>query len=245
MGERAAAKREGDALAAERLPNVRLFVDDMAQGALGELMPDDDVVEIRKPIVADSVAYRLTKRVFDVCACSVALVILALPMFVVAVKIKTESPGSVIYRQPRVGKDGVIFTLYKFRSMHADAEEDGACWVQEDDPRITPFGRWLRSTHFDEIPQFVNVIKGEMSLVGPRPERPVFCDTFERRIRGWHYRTAVVPGISGLAQVVGGHDLSPKEKVLLDIEYIEKRSLLADVKIMIKTLRMVLFRGTQ
>lgn len=207
---------------------------------LAELLPDDEVIVLTEPEVAGGFAYRLAKRAFDVAACGAALLVLLVPMAVIAAKIKLESPGPVIYRQCRVGKGGRLFDVYKFRTMRTDAEASGAQWAHEDDPRVTSFGCFLRSTRLDEVPQFVNVIKGEMSLVGPRPERPVFCEAFEKRIHGWHYRTLVAPGISGLAQVEGGYDLLPKEKVLLDLEYIESRSLAMDWSLIWRTLHTMI-----
>ena len=206
---------------------------------LAKLLPGDDVIELEMPVVGGNLAYRFVKRAFDVVSCSCALVILAIPMGVIALKIKSESPGPVIFAQRRVGKGGRIFNVYKFRSMYIDAEARGARWAQGDDPRVTPFGKVMRKTRMDEIPQFWNVVKGDMSLIGPRPERPAFCAEFEKRIHGWHYRTMVTPGLSGLAQVTGGYDLLPKEKVVLDLDYIENRSIAMDAKIILKTLGVV------
>lgn len=206
---------------------------------LEALLPGDDVIELREPVVGGGLGYRFVKRAFDIAACGCALVILAIPMAVIAVKIKRESPGPAIYSQERVGKDGKLFKVYKFRSMYIDAESRGAQWAQGDDPRVTPFGRVMRKTRLDEIPQFWNIVKGDMSLIGPRPERPAFCEEFEKRIHGWGYRTKVRPGLSGLAQVTGGYDLLPREKVLLDMEYIEHRSIRLDVSIILKTLGVV------
>ena len=206
---------------------------------LAKLLPGDDVVVLDEPVVGGSLAYRFIKRAFDVVSCSCALIILAIPMGVIALKIKSESPGPVIYAQRRVGKGGRIFNVYKFRSMYTDAEARGARWAQGDDPRVTPFGKVMRKTRMDEIPQFWNVLKGDMALIGPRPERPAFCAEFEKRIHGWSYRTLVKPGLSGLGQVRGGYDLLPKEKVVLDLEYIERRSISVDLKIILKTLGVV------
>lgn len=206
---------------------------------LAKLLPGDDVIELEMPVVGGNLAYRFVKRAFDVVSCSCALIILAIPMGVIALKIKSESPGPVIFAQRRVGKGGRIFNMYKFRSMYIDAEARGARWAQGDDPRVTPFGKVMRKTRMDEIPQFWNVVKGDMTLIGPRPERPAFCAEFEKRIHGWHYRTMVTPGLSGLAQVTGGYDLLPKEKVVLDLEYIERRSIAMDAKIILKTLGVV------
>ena len=206
---------------------------------LQKLLPGDDVIELQEPVVAGGLGYRFAKRAFDIAACGCALIVLAIPMAVIAVKIKRESPGPAIYSQERVGKDGKPFKVYKFRSMYIDAESRGAQWAQGDDPRVTPFGRVMRKTRLDEIPQFWNIVKGDMSLIGPRPERPAFCKEFEKRIHGWGYRTKVRPGLSGLAQVTGGYDLLPREKVLLDMEYIEHRSVRMDVSIILKTLGVV------
>lgn len=206
---------------------------------LDKLLPGDEVIELDEPIVAGGLIYRFAKRVFDVISCGCALIILSIPMAIIALKIKVESPGPVIYAQKRVGKNGRVFSVYKFRSMYVDAEARGAQWAQGDDPRVTPFGKVMRRTRMDEIPQFWNVFKGDMSLIGPRPERPAFCEEFEKRIHGWHYRTLVTPGLSGLAQVTGGYDLLPKEKVVLDLAYIEHRSIAMDLKIILKTLGVV------
>lgn len=206
---------------------------------LEALLPGDDIVELVEPHVAGGLVYRFIKRSFDVISCGVALVVLSPLMLYCVVRIKRESAGPVIYAQRRVGKNGCVFKIYKFRSMYIDAEARGAQWAQGDDPRVTPFGKTMRKTRLDEIPQFWNVVKGDMSLIGPRPERPGFCDEFEKRIHGWHYRTYVRPGISGLAQVTGGYDLLPKEKVRFDLRYIETRSLFQDLVLMLKTLGVV------
>ena len=139
---------------------------------LAKLLPGDDVIELEMPVVDGNLAYRFVKRAFDVVSCSCALVILAIPMGVIALKIKSESPGPVIFAQRRVGKGGRIFNVYKFRSMYIDAEARGARWAQGDDPRVTPFGKVMRKTRMDEIPQFWNVVKGDIPLriLKTRPE---------------------------------------------------------------------------
>lgn len=206
---------------------------------LAKLLPGDDVLELIEPKVCGGLGYRFVKRAFDVVSCGCALIALAIPMAIIAAKIKLESSGPAIYSQRRVGKDGKIFNVYKFRSMYTDAETRGARWAAGNDPRVTPFGKFMREKRIDEIPQFWNIVKGDMSLIGPRPERPAFCQEFEKRIHGWDYRTLVRPGLSGLAQVTGGYDLLPKEKVVLDLEYIEHRSIAMDLKIILKTLGVV------
>lgn len=181
------------------------------------------------------------KRLFDIVLSFSAMVILALPMLVIAVIIKICSPGSVFFRQERLGLNGKKYNMVKFRTMSMDAEANGAQWSQgDDDPRIFPFGRFLRRTRLDELPQLWSVFCGEMSLVGPRPERECFYDVFETYIHGFHERLKVKPGMTGLAQVNGGYDLAPEEKILWDVEYIKKRSLMLDVKIMFRTVKVVL-----
>ena len=210
----------------------------IAPDVLGRLLPDEGVVELpRLRRVGGSLAYRAAKRAFDVVSCSLALLVLAIPMLVIALKVRRESPGPAIFAQRRVGRGGRVFEIYKFRSMRTDAEVAGAQWATEGDPRVTPFGRFLRERRLDEIPQFWNVVRGDMSLVGPRPERPAFDEVFAGRIDGWSQRLAVRPGITGLAQVSGGYDLLPKEKALFDIAYIENRGVRMDLSIMWRTLR--------
>lgn len=147
----------------------KLTENGIPSNVLAKLLPGDDVVELSKPVVGGGIAYRFAKRAFDIVSCGCALIILAIPMGIIALKIKSESPGPVIYAQRRVGKGGKIFNVYKFRSMYTDAEARGARWAQGDDPRVTPFGKVMRKTRMDEIPQFWNIFKGDMSAVGPRP----------------------------------------------------------------------------
>lgn len=160
---------------------------------LAKLLPGDDVVELLEPAVGGGIAYRFVKRAFDVVSCGCALIILAIPMGIIALKIKSESSGPVIYAQRRVGKGGKIFNVYKFRSMYTDAEARGAQWAQGDDPRVTPFGKVMRKTRMDEIPQFWNVFKGDMSVVGPRPALPNEVATYNDYQR---QRLLVKPGMT-------------------------------------------------
>ena len=213
----------------------------IAPDVLASLLPDEGVVELpRVRRISGSLGYRFVKRAFDVCSCSVALVVFAIPMLVIAAKVRSESPGPVIYAQRRVGLNGKVFNLYKFRSMYQDAEVRGAQWAKDEDPRVTSFGRFLRNKRLDEIPQFWNVVRGDMSLIGPRPERPAFHEVFCQRIDGWEQRVMVKPGITGLAQVEGGYDLLPKEKAKVDIYYIEHRSPRMDWSIIWKTVRTMI-----
>lgn len=139
---------------------------------LEKLLPGDDVITLAEPTVAGGIGYRFIKRTFDVCSTGLALIVLAIPMAAIAVKIKSESPGPAIYAQERVGKDEKYFKVYKFRSMYIDAEARGARWAAGDDPRVTPFGKFMRKTRIDEIPQFWNIFKGDIPLriLKTRPE---------------------------------------------------------------------------
>lgn len=180
------------------------------------------------------------KRMIDIL---VALFVLAggFPLWLlIIISIVLDSRGPIFYRQKRVGKDGKIFRIFKFRSMIVDAESiSGPTWAERDDPRVTRFGRILRKTHLDEIPQFLNVLDGNMSLVGPRPERPFFVDQFIRDIPLYRRRMNVHPGITGWAQVRHKYDESMDDvrtKLKYDLFYIENTSLRMDMKILLQTL---------
>lgn len=188
----------------------------------------------RKPL------YSVLKRLIDFFASFIGILLLWVPMVIIAIIIKCSSKGPAIYSQVRLGKNGKPFKLYKFRSMVVDAEAGGAQWSKGDeDPRITKVGRFLRKTRLDELPQLFNILSGKMSLVGPRPEREIFYNEFEKYIHGFKQRLLVKPGLTGHAQVNGGYDLKPEEKILLDIEYIKKRSLWFDIKVLFKTVLVV------
>ena len=187
--------------------------------------------------------YAFFKRLFDIVASLIFLILALLPMAVIAVLIKCTSRGSVFYHQERLGLNGAKIDVIKFRTMCKDAEKDGIQWSSgDDDDRITPLGRMLRKSRLDELPQLWCILKGEMSLVGPRPEREVFYDEFEKYIHGFRERLKVKPGLTGLAQVRGGYDLRPEEKIVYDVEYIKKRSLWLDIKITFATVKVVFNR---
>ena len=183
--------------------------------------------------------YTFVKTVFDYAAALVLLVLLSPVFLVLVIMIRRDSPGPAIFTQERLGKNGKIFKIYKLRSMYIDAEKDGAQWAQADDPRMTRIGRILRQKRLDEIPQVINVLKHEMSFVGPRPERKIFRDEFIREISDFDDRLAVLPGITGFAQVSGGYDLTPAEKLIYDQSYIKNRSVALDFKILIATIRVI------
>ena len=178
------------------------------------------------------------KRATDVAISSVALMVLSLPFGIIALLIRRSSPGPVFYMQERMGLDGKAFNVYKFRSMHLGAEDEtGPVWARDDDPRATPLGRWLRRLDFDELPQFWNVLRGDMSIVGPRPERPYFVEQFKHRIPQYMLRHKVKAGITGWAQVNGWRgNTSLEKRIEYDLYYIENWSVSLDLKIMWLTL---------
>jgi len=179
---------------------------------------------------------RTTKRAMDIAGALVGLVLLSPLMMVIAVAIKLESPGPVFYVQERMGLDAKPFPVLKFRSMRTDAEKNGPGWTTENDPRRTKIGTFLRKTNIDEFPQFINVLLGDMSLVGPRPERPVYVEQFRRSIPRYMDRHREKAGLTGWAQVNGYRgDTSIAERTKYDLWYIENWSLWLDVKIIIRT----------
>jgi lipopolysaccharide/colanic/teichoic acid biosynthesis glycosyltransferase len=179
-------------------------------------------------------------RLLDI-AGSLTILICALPvMCLAALLIKLGSRGPVLYKQERVGKDGSLFTLFKLRTMINDAEKHiGPVWAVKDDDRITPVGRILRRMRLDELPQLYNVLRGEMSLVGPRPERPYFVAR-HKALQG--VRLSVKPGLTGLAQVRSTYDLKPTHKAKYDYLYIQRRSLFLNIYILMHTIPVLLAR---
>jgi len=179
------------------------------------------------------------KRLFDIIFSILALMILFPLILLIAVLVKLDSEGPIVHKQKRTGKDSRPFTLYKFRTMYKDAEKKGPLWSKNGDTRITKIGKVLRITNLDEIPQFYNVIMGEMSVVGPRPERPYFTTKFAKQYKNYNKRFVVKPGITGWAQVNGWYgDTSIPPRLKCDLEYIEKRSLGFDMKILLMTLKL-------
>lgn len=185
----------------------------------------------------------LVKRAFDIVV-SLALLLVLMPLLLfAALAVAVSSRGGVFYRQTRVGKDGRHFRLWKVRTMQADAESlTGAVLASEDDPRVTAVGRFLRASRLDEIPQLWNVLRGDMSLVGPRPERPEFTERFAESVAGYALRQAARPGLTGLAQVSGDYSTEPEIKLRYDLAYLNNWSLGLDVAILLKTLPVILTR---
>lgn len=205
-----------------------------------DLTEQENIKTVLEPVaVKKKFLFLFVKRSFDIASSLIGIACGFIPMIIIAVFIKLNSKGPVIYKQERLGLNGKPFMLYKFRSMYDDAEKNGAKWADKDDPRITGVGRILRKTRLDELPQFFNILFGHMSFVGPRPERKIFYDKFEEYIVGFSQRLKVKPGLTGWAQVNGGYDLLPEEKIIYDMEYIKKQSLFMDIKCIFKTLKVL------
>ncbi|CAH0205565.1 sugar transferase [Priestia megaterium] len=195
---------------------------------------DSDVLKKEFPLF-----YSLCKRMFDVVISFVALVVLLPVILLFALIVMIETPGSPFFLQERLGQSGRAFTIMKLRSMYSDAEKNGAQWAVKNDSRVTKVGKLIRQTRIDELPQLWNVLKGDMSIVGPRPERAVFIEEFQKTLPAFSQRLAVKPGLTGWAQINGGYELTPAEKLELDLYYIQHTNIRFDVKIMIKTLRVI------
>ncbi len=186
---------------------------------------------------------RLSKRVIEFLISSVALILLTPLILLIALLIKVESRGPVFFKQERVGEKGKVFTIYKFRSMHEDAEkETGPIWAGSGDDRVTRIGKFLRNTRLDEVPQLINVVRGDMSIVGPRPERPYFVEQLSKEIPYYAKRHSAKPGITGWAQVrytYGASVEDAREKLQYDLYYIKKMSLFLDLKVILDTLKVI------
>lgn len=189
------------------------------------------------------VRYRL-KRIFDITA-SLTLLIFSFPFLIAgAALVKLSSPGPILFSQQRVGRGGECFSILKLRTMRQDAEKDGAQWAQNRDPRVTRTGRFLRASRIDELPQIWNVLRGDMSLIGPRPERPEFTSLLEKEIPFYALRHSVLPGITGWAQVLfpyGSSVEDAKDKLQYELYYIRNYSIWMDLKILLQTIQVVIF----
>lgn len=198
------------------------------------------------PLILDGVG-RLPywRRLLDILVASCGLLLLALLLPWLWVANRCWAPGPLFYRQTRVGLNGALFTLVKLRSMIVDAERNGIAWTAADDPRITPIGHFLRRTHLDELPQCWNILRGEMSLIGPRPERPAFVELLSQQLDGYRLRHAVKPGLTGWAQVNYGYGASVLDaqiKLYYDLAYIAQQSWRLDLLILLRTFS-VLWQG--
>ena len=194
------------------------------------------VIHVRHVPLSNSLN-RTAKRVVDILGSLFGLILLSVPMLIIALIVKKSSPGPLIFKQTRIGLHNQEFQMYKFRSMRVqDATEEKKAWTTKDDPRITPIGRFMRKTNIDELPQLVNVLKGDMSLVGPRPERPFFVDKFKEEIPRYMIKHQVRPGMTGWAQVNGYRgDTSITKRIECDLYYVENWSMMLDFKILFLT----------
>lgn len=184
--------------------------------------------------------YNVVKRGIDILF-SLLLLIATSPILIISLIIVfLQDFKNPLFSQKRVGIGNEEFIIYKVRSMVYDAEKNGAKWAEKNDMRVTSFGKFIRKTRIDELPQLWNVIKGEMSLIGPRPELEIFYKEFEKTIPNFRDRLQVKPGLGGLAQVNGGYDVTPKEKLEYDLEYIENLSFKLDIKIFFETIKVVI-----
>lgn len=205
----------------------------------------DDIPVFRPRYLKPTLEQRILKRTVDLIVATGVFLFLWPVYVVLAIAIKLDSPGPVFFGQIRSGQNGKEFKVYKFRTMREDAEKlTGPVLALENDPRVTRLGRYLRATRLDELPQFVNVIFGDMSVVGPRPERPYFVKRFERQIPEYIFRKNVKPGITGLAQIYGKYNSTPNDKLVYDLIYIQNCNVLNDLAIMIQTLRVVLSKSS-
>lgn len=187
-----------------------------------------------------SILNRSVKRLFDIIF-SIILLLLTIPfMLFFCIMITLETSGAPIYFQERLGINGKKFNVFKLRSMVKDAEMNGPQWAKEHDQRITKVGLFIRKTRIDELPQLLNILRGDMSFVGPRPEREFFYNEFDAYIPEFKERLIVKPGLTGWAQINGGYNLDPKEKLRLDMEYIEMKTFRMDIRILCKTVLIVL-----
>ena len=186
-----------------------------------------------------TVEQQAVKRFFDVVLSALGLVILSPLLLLIALCVKCYDGGPVLYSQDRLTQDGRIFKVLKFRSMRVDSEKQGARLAMKNDSRVTPVGRILRNIHFDELPQLINILKGDMSVVGPRPERPEIAALYEKEIPEFSYRLKVKAGLTGYAQVYGKYNTTPYDKLKLDLTYIENYSFFLDLQLIATTVKIL------
>lgn len=182
------------------------------------------------------------RRIIDVLVGLIGIIIVSPIILITCLFVVLESKGNPIYKQARVGLGNKQFNIYKIRSMVSNAEANGAKWATKNDARVTKVGKFIRMTRIDELPQFINILKGDMTIIGPRPEREIFYVEFEKTIPNFRDRLLIKPGLTGYAQVNGGYDVAPKEKLDLDLYYIKHISLWLDLKILFKTV-FIVFSG--
>lgn len=221
---------------------------DFCEKHLGKVYIPENISEIN-PNLAEISSFgkriRYPKKIIDVCA-SIILFLASFPLWIISFfKIKTESPGPVFFRQERVGLDNKLFYCIKFRSMRLDAEANGAAFSKKNDSRVFPYGGFMRLTRIDELPQIINIFNRDISLIGPRPERPVFTETFDELIPYYSERHNIKPGITGYAQVMysyGAGVYDARHKLMYDLYYIKNWTLLLELKIIFLTILVILGR---
>lgn len=205
----------------------------------------DDIPLLRPKDLFLTAEKRVVKRGLDIILASIAALFFLPLMIFLAVLVKISSKGDVLYSQVRVGQNEKPFKVYKFRTMTMDAEKtSGPVMAYENDPRITPVGKILRMTRLDELPQIWNVVVGDMSLVGPRPERPVFVEEFNKMMPAYHYRHNVKPGITGFAQIFGKYNTTAADKLVYDLMYIQNCSLKQDLVLILQTIRILFTKSS-
>jgi len=204
----------------------------------------DDVLTLYMPETKLSTFELFVKRSIDIILSVVGIIVAAIPMVFIALAIKLTSPGPVFYKQVRLTKDKKEFEIYKFRTMIPDAEKlSGPKFAEKDDPRITKIGKVLRSCRLDELPQLINILAGDMSVVGPRPERPVFVEQFEKEIENYNYRFEVKAGLTSLSHVYGRYSTYIHDRTYYDLFYIMHYSLLLDIKIILLTAKTMFIKS--
>ena len=209
----------------------------------GKIYQIEDTAVIEKKSLHMSRMQRFLKRTFDI-VFSLVFSILSAPIALLcALAIKLDSPGPVLYKQERYTMDKKVFNVYKFRTMVQDAEKYGAQFATEDDPRITKSGKLLRATRLDELPQLYNILLGTMSVVGPRPERPIFADDFAKKVGNYDLRYCVKAGLTGYAQVYGKYNTRVSDKILMDMIYIVNYSFLLDIKLILLTVKTMFVKS--
>ncbi len=187
---------------------------------------------------------RVLKRLFDIVFSAAGLILSSPLMLIIAIAIKIDDGGNVFYKQKRLTRDAREFYVYKFRSMVPDAEKDGIPRLATDsDSRVTRVGSFLRKCRLDEVPQLINILKGDMSVVGPRPERPELIKKYEKSMPEFNYRLKVKAGLTGYAQVTGVYDTTPYDKLKMDLMYIERYSMVMDLRIILMTIKTMIFPG--
>jgi exopolysaccharide biosynthesis polyprenyl glycosylphosphotransferase len=228
-----------------RTPDVRIHVVPSAFETMMSMSTLQSVGDIALVQLASAAKapYDVAKRGFDIAVSGVGLLLVSPLMLLIAALIRATSRGPAIFTQERIGRDGERFTLLKFRTMVADAEADtGPVLSRNGDGRLTVLGRWLRKLHVDELPQLWNVLRGDMSIIGPRPERPYFVEEFEREIPAYRHRHRVRPGITGLAQVLGGYHTDARDKLRFDLYYVNNRSPWLDLVVLARTFAKLVAR---